>query len=311
MKITKLTPEQEAKIPGYIEKYLGLACGETNREEAVKAVKAIYKNMGEKEPIVIFGESPMSTALLNALAKTILKIPQDSSQLYSQLDSQLYSQLNSQLDSQLRSQLKNINSNGYLCVWWLSWAGWYSFGKYIGVKFNDKAFDLFTNFVENVFFIIPYKGIVFVSDKPKAIHWKNKMLHNEKGRSVEFADGYGIYSLNGVSVPEWLVMTAPSDLKPEDLQREELKNVEVRREFIRKIGIDRMVKYGEVIHEDMGYKLIDMKKALGLDTYSPYLMMQNPSIGVFHLEGVDEQCKTVKQALSWRNQTEELPMVLT
>jgi hypothetical protein len=51
-------------------------------------------------------------------------------------------------------------------------------------------------------------------------------------------------------------------LKPEDLQKEELKNVEVRREFIRKIGIDRMIKHGEVINKDMDYELIDMKKTL-------------------------------------------------
>jgi hypothetical protein len=32
-----------------------------------------------------------------------------------------------------------------------------------------------------------------------------------------------------------------------------------------------------------------------------YLKMVNPSIGTFHVEGVDPQCATVEQALNWRN----------
>ncbi len=31
-----------------------------------------------------------------------------------------------------------------------------------------------------------------------------------------------------------------------------------------------------------------------------YLKMKNPSIGVWHLEGVDRDCKTVQSAINWR-----------
>jgi|3_EtaG_2_1085321.scaffolds.fasta_scaffold12633_4 hypothetical protein len=38
----------------------------------------------------------------------------------------------------------------------------------------------------------------------------------------------------------------------------------------------------------------------------------DPSLdGVWHVEGVHPDCKTVKQALEWRNGTEETPEVLT
>lgn len=33
-----------------------------------------------------------------------------------------------------------------------------------------------------------------------------------------------------------------------------------------------------------------------------YLKMLNPSIGIFHLEGVDPSCDTVEKSLNWRNE---------
>jgi len=39
--------------------------------------------------------------------------------------------------------------------------------------------------------------------------------------------------------------------------------------------------------------------------------MRNPSIGIFHVEGVDPSCDTVEKALNYRNGTDERPLVLT
>ena len=39
--------------------------------------------------------------------------------------------------------------------------------------------------------------------------------------------------------------------------------------------------------------------------------MLNPSIGIWHVEGVAPACLTVEQALNWRNQTADKPEVMT
>jgi arsenate reductase-like glutaredoxin family protein len=39
--------------------------------------------------------------------------------------------------------------------------------------------------------------------------------------------------------------------------------------------------------------------------------MLNPSIGVYHIEGVHPECDTVEKALNWRNQSEGSPVILT
>src|SRR5580658_9352962 len=109
--IKSLTKEQEAQIPKFIEKWINMASAPTNRKRATKAVQDIYESMGEERPIVIFGQSPYSTALMAAIVFEIFKTSKGkrpeklNSQLYSHLGSQLNSQLYSQLDSQLYSQL--------------------------------------------------------------------------------------------------------------------------------------------------------------------------------------------------------------
>src|SRR3990167_9960 len=92
-----------------------------------------------------------------------------SSQLRSQLSSQLASQLSSQLRSQLDSQLSKLNNDWWLLCWWLVWAGWYAYSEYIGVKFDKKIYKLFMDFVKNISFLIPYDGIVFISETPQKI----------------------------------------------------------------------------------------------------------------------------------------------
>jgi hypothetical protein len=72
-------------------------------------------------------------------------------------------------------------------------------------------------------------------------------------------------------------------------------NVEIRREIVRKIGIEKICK-------DLHAKKIDNKdnyELLLLDN-RPYLKMLNPSIGVYHIEGVPLECKTVEDALNSR-----------
>lgn len=262
--------------------------------------------------------SQLDSQFYSSLVSQLDKLhSQLNSQLDSKLRSQLISQLNSQLDSklynqlisQLHSQLKNINQNWYLGLWWLVWCGWYEYGKFIGVEFKEDGYDLFMNFNSEVHFIIPYKNIAFISEKPVEIKWKNKMLHNEDGLAVRYSDNYGLWCLNGVNVPQWLVETKNNNL---DIQKFfEIKNAEVRREFIRKFGVERLKTFGTVKDKKDNYELIDMSKTLLSGNYAPYLLMKNPSIGTWHLEGVSPEVKTVTEALNWRNQTEEAPEILT
>jgi len=102
-------------------------------------------------------------------------------------------------------------------------------------------------------------------------------------------------------VPENLVMTEAENINCTLILKE--TNAEVRREYIRKIGIDKVIeklgaktvqKSSDNVYELLNFDIID-------GTYRPYLKMKNPSIGTWHVEGIHPDCKTIDQALGFRN----------
>ena len=183
----------------------------------------------------------------------------------------------------------------------------YEYGKSIGVNFDNDKYNLFINFNSEVNFIIPYKNIAFISEKPSEIHWNNSILHKDGDMAVKYPDGYGVYCLNGVRVPDWLCMTPEGQLTIE--QFKSIENADVKAEFIRKFGIERLQSLGKKIcdsknHENewfrkSEYELIDMSSIYEVE-YAPHLRMKNLTTGTWHFEAVSPECKTIEDALKYR-----------
>jgi hypothetical protein len=167
----------------------------------------------------------------------------------------------------------------------------------------------------------------FISEKPVSILKNAVGLHCEDGPALLYPDGFAVYALNGVRVSREIVETAASELDPRLLLTE--ANAEIRREILRKIGIERALSVlGSTVvdkklvtipahrylvtEEDnlLGKEWIDIPEKhidyelvrLSLDDgrSRPYLKMLNPSIGVWHIEGVSPQCATIDEALHFR-----------
>jgi hypothetical protein len=418
-KITKLTPEQEAQIPEYVNRWISIASEPMNHDLAKKYIQELYQRMGKENPLIVIGYSPLNAVLLCAMFKVLTQNApgqlwdqlgdqlrdqlgdqlggqlwgqlrgqlwdqlrdqlgdqlwdqlrdqlrdqlgdqlggqlrgqlgdqlrdqlwdqlrdqlgdqlwdqlwgqlggqlwgQLRGQLWDQLGGQLWGQLGDQLGDQLRDQLGDqlgdLNNDWLLPLWHMAWAGWFEFAKLIGVQFDQSKYDLFTGYSKEVQFIIPYGGIVFLSEKPSIITWKDRRLHNDAGPSVLFdKDGYSLYCLSGVRVPEKLVVTPADQLDPEEWINHE--NAEVRAQFIRKFGIERLKAYGETVDRMGDYELINLIKLFPRrNEYTPYLFMTNPSTGTIHAEGVNDECRTCKSALAWRDYEDEYvqPDVLT
>lgn len=133
-KIEQLTPEQEALIPVYWEKWKRIifSTEPINCQKATAVVKAAYAWIGEKPPEIIFFDSP-KTALIDTLIKLrkelgnewnnldnrdvwdVLYIPEDPArQLVDILRGKLETQLTRQLESQLN---RNLESNLFWQLW--------------------------------------------------------------------------------------------------------------------------------------------------------------------------------------------------
>jgi hypothetical protein len=235
------------------------------------------------------------------------------SQLYSQLSfqlgpelsSQLSFQLGSQLGSQLRSELTNLVSLKY------SWSGYYAFYNFIQKELlpevEMKHLDEISELTKTIPMMFPNKGFCVVVDNPTEIHRKGIVLHNEKDMAVKYSDGWGTYSLNGIRMDKKWIETEAKDISVIDVLKEQ--NVDVRREVLRKIGLERFVKETSAKCLDKlsialngkmcEYQLLEIN--LGSSVTARVLKMDNPSIDAMHVEGVEDTCNTVKEALAWRN----------
>jgi len=153
--------------------------------------------------------------------------------------------------------------------------------------------------------IFPLDNVCIISQKPIEINQSGTKLHADGKPAVRYADGFSVWALNGVRVPQYLAETPASSLDIEFFKKEQ--NADIKAEFIRKYGIERMVSMGKLIdtwenHEGTNnfewykkseYKIIDMSPIFTTYDYLPYLKMRNQTIPeIYHLECVYNPNKT-------------------
>ncbi|MCZ6632324.1 MAG: hypothetical protein O7G87_02900, partial [bacterium] len=168
----------------------------------------------------------------------------------------------------------------------------------------------FMHIAEHCGWWLPYSEVAIVSERPIRLHQiTNGDLHCDGGPAVAYRDGWAGWFLNGVRVPQEIAETPGDQLDPQLVLTE--RNAEIRREIVRKVGAERLCEAldARVVDAWGDYELLELD--LRDNRRRPYLKMKNPSIGVYHIEGVPPVCRTVQEALIWRNGTDERPVVLT
>ena len=305
--IAKLTNEQEAAIPNYVAKWTraGLSTSPIPRERAIAIIQRFEREIMKRDPRpVVVLESPLGAWIaVNMFIGLDSAVPKSQvrSQVESQVRSQVWSQVRSQVESQVWSGANIINFiwpyvSGH---WWASYFAWCDFMQFIGVSGLPSTLGAFIDLTE-VGLVYPLEHVTVVSSKPSEIHLNNSgALHRDGGMALSYADGWGIWSLNGVIVPKYVAEIRGEMLDPQLALKE--SNVEVRREIIRKVGIERFIQAcgAKVLDTWNNYELLSVR----LSDEQPdcrYLKMLNPSIGVWHVEGVSPECRTVADALNFR-----------
>ena len=94
----------------------------------------------------------------------------------------------------------------YSTIWWRAWASWYEGAAFLGVEFDKHLYDLFQQWCRCCPLIYPGTSVAIVCQNPISVVWNGDLLHNESGPAVEFADGFKIYSIDGITVDEQIVM---------------------------------------------------------------------------------------------------------
>lgn len=297
--ITELTKEQEARLPEYRDKWLkiGLSTDPGNEADAEKLVDAAYEVAGLKAPKdKIWRDSPWGGAKVAAILSKVESVPKDLIEREAKLEA-----------SEIRSQLNQCGYGQHDA----HWLGFYNFFlEVMDLKVCERLKPLM-DLANHIGWWWPFDKAAVLTRKPQVLNMQNQRLHCDGGPAMKYADGFAVWALNGVRVPKDVAETPGDKMDTKILLT--TSNAEVKREIVRKIGVDRIYSTlgGETLDTWKDYDLVLLN--LGDGRKRPYLKMKNPSIGVFHIEGVHPDCKTVKDALAWRNGMESFtpPQVLT
>lgn len=286
-KIESLTPEQEAAMERYRDMGLkiGLATSTGPLDQALveKLMAGVFENQGEKAPQHVYCvESPMA-------AYKFMK-----ENLCPELDGMPYTHFGQH----------DIN--------WLIFYAFFHFE--CGVPGLEKVLPLLeaAKHLGWYWTSLEEGGVAVVSNRPRELHRDTEnRLHNENGPAVVYGDGFKLYFSHGVSFNgndmERFIDTPADQLNPEEILK--IGNVEQRAEMIKKYGIGKLFDKlkptkldSKTVEDGSGvkhpYSLYRVK--IG-ENDRIYLRMENPSIEETHIEAVHPDCKTVTDALSWRN----------
>lgn len=280
--ITQLTPEQEAKLTDYFHKAMeiGLCTDPIDFEVSKEAVKLAYRCGGLEPPKkFIYATNPLTCI-------------QEQKKFE---------------PNQTEHTLFGHQIYGCHDIYWLQFYNY--FWKELGFK-DLCIIEGLLEVSKTCGWWAPYEDIVFIQDRPTSISFEEERLHCEDGPAITYLDDFCLYALHGVQVPDWLVLTDPEDLDASKIL--EISNAQVRAEGIRKIGMERLIESVNptILDEEENYRLLDLRTVFNSDDSRLYLQMKNPSVDLWHVEGVGSICQTIQDALDWRKPEElkKIPM---
>ena len=197
--------------------------------------------------------------------------------------------------------------------WWFGngqhdapWCAYINFFREVlALEYQTDKAEAYREICESAGWISPHQRICWIAERHHRVCRNSRgRLHSHDGMAIEYPDGWGVWAWNGIRVTEQIILR-PETLTAEQIAKE--SNAQVRQVMVERVGIERVcqmmqaktidrktVHIGETAHP---YELL----ALTVGTVKArYLKMVNPSIGVYHLEGVQGKPKTVDEALHLR-----------
>ena len=175
--IQTLTPQQELDRIAWRKKYLdiGWSTQRSDRPRAEKGVAALYKRLKLPPPQFLWVDSPKAaTAIIKESTGTTVTL---------------------------------TGCDGSLDAYW---AAFYTFLIHIGgtASDEDKAqLSEWVDVIESTGPCYPYTKICIMTERPTiASYDERELLHGEGAPALQYQDGFRIYAVHGVTVPEIVVM---------------------------------------------------------------------------------------------------------
>jgi len=283
--IEKLTPEQEALIPVYRQKWQKTE--RINYHKASEAVKAAYAFIGCEEPRIVFCDSPYAAiCLVNDIEQ--LRNFDVIHCIYYEIEEPLLYAINKQLGLSLSNSLFNLfnlwelndieyeisyqierknlsntilyfqDGSARLGILPRHYGLFEFFISIVKCNCDQEKWTILQNLCKYCDRVFIGEKICIICDRPLHLHFDNQnRLHAEGEPAIEYADGFGLYSYHGVTLPEKYGKIHPQQWQSQWLLSE--KNAELRRVLIQGIG------YARICQE---------LQAIELDTWAEYTLLK-------------------------------------
>jgi hypothetical protein len=270
-KIESLTPEQEARFPEFVDRWLkiGLCTDPVDRPKAEAAIRLCYIKTNLKPPDeIVWCLSPnaMIQEVRNRLGQTI---------------------------------------NQWDCVYGQHEAAWLSFYSYFrdvcGLVQETEPLEGLFALAETCGWIAPFEGICFASEKHNVCKLDERQrTHCADGPAIAFPNGDSIYVYHGVEVPSW-VIEEKHRITPETIDAEE--NSEVKRVMVELYGIDKYIldsgaepvqhdRFGELYAKEVGGRPVKIIKLID-STPMP------DGVSKTYFKIVPPEMETAHEAVAW------------
>jgi hypothetical protein len=333
--VEKLTPEQEALLPVFVDKWkaIALSTEPADKSKAEMGIRKVYRAARLKPPKVEWFGSPnaMYEAAENTnwtpylvwknirqdtVSLTVGKLSVIFSYIWSNLDKSIFPtviNLRNPIKGSIKSYMARMSGDSATCYGqhdsnWLS-----VYDYFIDVLKEKKASPIsgHIRIAKSAGWWIPLKDTCYISERPCELNRDAEgNAHKDIGPAIVYPDGWKVWAMHGVIMPQAIVEAKDIDFKTEWFVGE--ANVGVRREVVRKFGVERILKHldAKLVARKDNYELLDLDLGPGVGR-SKALKMINPSTGTFHVEFVDKGCMTVTGALAFRNGSGLKPEILT
>lgn len=220
--IDKLTPEQEAKFPEYVETFTkyGLSTDPLDPEKVQSTVEKVYKCSGLTPPAeIVICDSPV-----DAITK-----------------------INTRLGQPLN--MWHRPCYGFHDAYWVAFYEF--FRKEVGVEGLDIVHGILES-VKNLGWFWPFDEACYVSPRPIMLNRDAQgRLHSLTEKAIEYPDGTGWYYIHGIHIEDERIILHPETLTVDEILN--TTNLELKRVMMTEIyGLDRFVtdSGATVIHQD-------------------------------------------------------------
>jgi len=243
-KITEITPEQEARFPEWVDKWVkvGLNTSPTDKSIGRTAALEMYDAIGYERPsVVIQMSSPYASSMGGAYAviqmaglEDGLTLDQIRGRIGTNIKEDIFASVAEQVSEQMKQKFSTsektnvkdadlfnvditgntVTSNFYGGAFYVSWLAFVTFLRDV-MNWENSVLDIIPTYerlCRNAGSVWWHEDVVALSDNPLHIKFdEEERLHCEDGPAIKYADGWSLYSWHGTRVPgKWLTDTKNS-----------------------------------------------------------------------------------------------------